>query len=74
MREPKGVTGAAGRNATKLFAYIADGTTPSSTTASVQYGSGVTALSDPSGGNAYTVMFDRSGDRRSEHRWFVLSQ
>jgi hypothetical protein len=54
----KGDTGTPGQNATKLFAYV-DDVGPSSA-AVLQYGSGVTSVTDPSGSNAYTVTFDRS--------------
>jgi hypothetical protein len=58
----KGDTGAPGQNATKLFGYIIDGQlgAPATDTATLRYGSGVTAVGDPSGANAYTVTFDRS--------------
>jgi hypothetical protein len=55
---PVGPQGLPGVAATKLFAYIADkGPTA---TAGVQYGSGVSAVSDPSGDNSYEVTFDQS--------------
>jgi hypothetical protein len=53
-----GQQGPPGQDATKLFAYISDST--GATTASVQYGSGVTAVDDPPGDNAYTLTFNRS--------------
>jgi hypothetical protein len=52
---PKGDKGDA---ATKLFAYITD--FGSGSTASVEYGSGVTAVSDSAGNGSYTVTFSRS--------------
>jgi hypothetical protein len=54
----KGDPGTPGQNATKLFAYIDD--LGANSTAVVQYGSGVTGVTDPNGSNAYTVTFDRS--------------
>ena len=57
-RGPQGEQGPPGQDATKLFAYIRDG--GSVDTATVHYGSGVTAVSDPAGNNAYTVTFNRS--------------
>lgn len=54
----KGDPGTPGQNATKLFAYVDDFGPNSSAT--VQYSSGVTGVTDPSGSNAYTVTFDRS--------------
>lgn len=53
---PQGPQGQPGESATKLFGFIHDSTG----TATVQYGSGVTAVNDPSGASAYTVTFDRS--------------
>jgi len=53
---PQGSQGPPGESATKLFGYIHDTTG----TATVQYGSGVTAVNDPSGSSLYTVTFDRS--------------
>jgi hypothetical protein len=47
-----------GEDASKLFAYIRDG--GSADTATVQYGSGVSAVSDPPGDDSYTVTFSRS--------------
>jgi hypothetical protein len=55
---PAGAPGASGADATKLFAFILDN--GSAATAEVAYGSGVTAVSDPAGNNAYTVTFNRS--------------
>jgi hypothetical protein len=54
----KGDPGTPGQNATKLFAYVDD--FGANSTAVVQYGSGVTGVTDPNGSNAYTVTFDRS--------------
>jgi hypothetical protein len=55
----QGPPGEPGEDATNLFAYIVDGG-PSSP-ATVQYGEGVTAVSDPDGDNTnYTVTFERS--------------
>jgi hypothetical protein len=54
----KGAPGAPGQDASKLFAYI-DDFGPNST-AVVQYGSGVTGVTDPTGSNPYTVTFNRS--------------
>jgi hypothetical protein len=48
--------GPPGQDATKLFGYIRDGAEP----ANVQYGSGVTAVTDPAGPTSYTVTFNRS--------------
>jgi hypothetical protein len=53
-----GEPGTPGQNATKLFAYVDD--FGASTAAAVQYGSGVTGVTDPAGDNGYTVTFDRS--------------
>lgn len=53
---PQGLQGPPGQSATKLFGYIHDSTS----TATVQYGSGVTAVNDPPASNAYTVTFDQS--------------
>lgn len=53
-----GPQGPPGQDATKLFAYVLDNT--GSGTASIQYGKGVTGLSDPAGDNAYRLTFDRS--------------
>ena len=50
--------GPPGQDATKLFAYIRDDT--SAVTANVQFGSGVTAVSDPAGNGQYEVTFNRS--------------
>lgn len=52
----QGLQGPPGQSATNLFGYIHDSTG----TANVQYGSGVTAVNDPSGPSAYTVTFNRS--------------
>ena len=55
----RGPQGPAGQDATKLFAYIRDD--GSAVTASVQYGSGVTAVSDLTPGvSQYQVTFNRS--------------
>ena len=54
----KGDPGTPGENATKLFAYIDD--FGANTAAVVQYGNGVTGVTDPTGDNEYTVTFDRS--------------
>jgi hypothetical protein len=49
--------GPPGQNATNLFGYIRDnGAAP----ATVQYGSGVTAVSDPAAQGTYAVTFNRS--------------
>jgi len=53
-----GPRGPQGQNATKLFGYIRDG--GSADTATVQYGSGVTGVSDPAGDSGYVVRFNRS--------------
>lgn len=55
---PQGERGLAGQDATKLFGYIRD--SGSAGTATVEYGSGVTAVEDPAGNNTYTVTFARS--------------
>jgi hypothetical protein len=62
---PRGPAGEQGRpgepggDATNLFAYIVDGGPGGPAT--VQYGDGVTAVSDPAGDNTnYTVTFERS--------------
>jgi hypothetical protein len=54
----KGDLGTPGQNATKLFAYVDD--FGANTVAVVEYGSGVTGVTDPTGDNEYTVTFDRS--------------
>ena len=54
----KGDPGTPGQNATKLFAYVDD--FGANIAAVVQYGNGVTGVTDPTGDNAYTVTFDRS--------------
>jgi Collagen triple helix repeat (20 copies) len=54
----KGDPGTPGQNATSLFAYVDD--FGANTTAVVQYGNGVTGVTDPTGDNEYTVTFDRS--------------
>jgi hypothetical protein len=53
---PSGEQGEPGQNATKLFGYIRDG----AETANVQFGRGVSAVSDPAGNNSYVVTFNRS--------------
>jgi hypothetical protein len=53
-----GEQGPAGQDATNLFAYIVDN--GGGDTASVHYGSGVTAVGDPAGDNNYTLTFNRS--------------
>jgi hypothetical protein len=56
----RGPPGQPGHDATNLFAYITD-TTFGSATASVQYGSGVTSVSDTAGeGGAYRLTFNQS--------------
>jgi hypothetical protein len=55
---PQGEQGSPGQDATKLFAYIGDGGSPA--TATVRYGSGVTAVTDTAGTGSYTVTFNRS--------------
>jgi hypothetical protein len=56
---PQGDPGAPGQDATKLFAFIRDTGAPNAAT--VAYGRGVTAVSDPvPAGNSYLVTFDRS--------------
>lgn len=54
---PQGARGPAGQDATKLFAYIRDFGTGD--TANVEYGNGVTAVSDAAGAGNYTVTFSR---------------
>ena len=55
---PAGAPGQPGQDATKLFAYIRD---TAMADASVQYGSGVTGVTEPAViGNPYEVTFDRS--------------
>jgi hypothetical protein len=54
----QGQQGQPGQDATKLFAYIRDAGSVSA--AEVFYGSGVTAVSDPAGDNAYRLTFSRS--------------
>jgi len=51
----RGLQGLPGQDATKLFAYIRD---PGN--AAIEYGSGVTGVTDPVGDNAYSVNFNRS--------------
>ena len=51
----QGLQGVPGQDATKLFAYIRD---PGN--AAIEYGSGVTGVTDPVGDNAYSVNFNRS--------------
>jgi hypothetical protein len=53
----QGARGPAGQDATKLFGYIRD--FGPANTANVEYGTGVTAVSDPAGAGSYTVTFDR---------------
>ena len=55
---PQGEQGPPGQDATNLFAYIGDGS--STSTATVRYGSGVTAVTDTAGTGSYTVTFNRS--------------
>jgi hypothetical protein len=56
---PPGEQGEPGQDATNLFAYIRDN--GAADTAIVQYGSGVTAVSDsPATAGSYTVTFNRS--------------
>jgi hypothetical protein len=57
-RGPQGHEGPPGQDATKLFAYVRDA--GSADTVNVQYGSDVTAVSDPAGSSGYTVTFNRS--------------
>jgi hypothetical protein len=52
----QGEPGQPGQDATNLFAYIQDNGSASA----VQYGSGVTAVSDPAGQGPYLVTFNRS--------------
>jgi outer membrane murein-binding lipoprotein Lpp len=52
----QGEPGQPGQDATNLFAYIQDNGSASA----VQYGSGVTAVSDPAGDSPYLVTFNRS--------------
>jgi hypothetical protein len=54
----QGLQGLPGQDATKLFAYIRDPGLASN--AMVEYGSGVTGITDPVGDNAYSVNFNRS--------------
>jgi hypothetical protein len=54
----RGAQGLPGQDATKLFAYIRDSSLASN--AMVEYGSGVTGVTDPVGNSAYTVTFNRS--------------
>jgi hypothetical protein len=54
----RGLQGVPGQDATKLFAYIRDPGLASN--AMVEYGSGVTGITDPVGDNAYSVNFNRS--------------
>jgi hypothetical protein len=56
---PQGDQGQPGEDATNLFAFIRD---PESATqpTTVQYGSGVSAVSDPAGDSTYRVTFNRS--------------
>jgi hypothetical protein len=57
-RGPQGERGQAGQDATKLFAYIRD--LDGDTTATVEYGSGVTAVNDRPGQDSYILTFDRN--------------
>jgi hypothetical protein len=60
---PQGATGTPGvpgKDATKLFAYVHEGSTPDTSAADLVFGSGVTGVTDPAGNNQYTVSFDRS--------------
>ena len=54
----RGPQGLPGQDATKLFAYIRDPGLASN--AMVEYGSGVTGITDLVGDNAYSVNFNRS--------------
>jgi hypothetical protein len=54
----RGAQGLPGQDATKLFAYIRDPGPASN--AMVEYGSGVTGVTDPVANSAYTVRFNRS--------------
>jgi Collagen triple helix repeat (20 copies) len=54
----KGEPGTPGQNATKLFAAVSD--FGANLAATIQYGSGVTGVTDPTGDSDYTVTFDRS--------------
>ncbi len=54
----QGLQGVPGQDATKLFAYIRDPGIASN--AMIEYGSGVTGITDPVPGNAYSVNFNRS--------------
>lgn len=54
----KGDPGSPGRDATNLFAYVAD--VSSTTTAALGYGKGAISVSDPAGNNEYRVVFDRN--------------
>ena len=58
----QGLPGTPGQDATNLFAYIRDNESQPApaNTASVDYGRGVTAVSDPAGDSNYTVTFNRS--------------
>jgi hypothetical protein len=56
----RGLQGRPGSDATKLFAYVQEGLNPPGSDAEVEYGSGVTGVSDPSGDSSYVVSFGRS--------------
>ena len=58
LQGQQGLPGSPGQDATKLFAYIRDN--GSAHAAVVDYGSGVTAVSDPNPGNTYLVTFNQS--------------
>jgi hypothetical protein len=55
-----GDQGVPGQDATKLFAYFRDFAGSPSVAGNVEYGDGVTAVSDPAGNSAYTVSFNQS--------------
>jgi hypothetical protein len=58
---PEGRQGPRGENATKLFGYIRDGPGGSGAdTANVEYGSGVTAVTEGMTNGSYTVTFAQS--------------
>ena len=56
-----GIEGAPGADATNLFAYVREPDPGADVqNAAIQYGEGVSAVSDPSGNSEYVVTFDRS--------------